>query len=102
MAFKFTNSFKIHTCAVYDRHEICYLAIIRFSHTELPWKHKAKNYQELVKNMLSKSKNLGTKMSIKVHYLFSHLDCFPANLGDLSEEHGESFHQDIKVMEERY
>ena len=27
-------------------------------------------------------------MSIKVHYLFSHLDCFPANLGDLSEERG--------------
>ena len=40
-------------------------------------------------------------MSIKVHYLFSHLDCFPANLGDLSEENGEIY-QDIKVMEERY
>ena len=41
-------------------------------------------------------------MSIKIHYLFSHLDRFPENLGELSEEQGERFHQDIKVMEERY
>ena len=41
-------------------------------------------------------------MSIKMHYLHSHLDCFPHNLGDLSEEQGERFHQDIKTMEERY
>ena len=63
---------------------------------------KAENYQELVEGMLSKFKDLGVKMSIKIHYLFSHLDRFPANLGDLSEEHGERFHQDIKVMEKRY
>ena len=41
-------------------------------------------------------------MSIKVHYLHSHLDHFSKNLGDLSEEQGERFHQDIRVMEERY
>ncbi len=41
-------------------------------------------------------------MSIKVHFLFSHLDRFPGNLGDYSEEQGERFHQDIKTMEERY
>ena len=41
-------------------------------------------------------------MSIKIHYLFSHLDRFPENLWELSEEQGERFHQDIKVMEERY
>ena len=41
-------------------------------------------------------------MSIKVHYLDSHLDRFPENLGDLSEEQGERFHQDIKIIEERY
>ena len=52
--------------------------------------------------MLSKFKDLGVKMSIKVHYLFSDFDCFPINLGYLSEEHGEKFHQDIKVMEERH
>ena len=41
-------------------------------------------------------------MSIKVHFLFSHLDEFPENLGTVSDEQGERFHQDIKVMEERY
>ena len=41
-------------------------------------------------------------MSIKVHFLHIHLDRFPANLGDLSEEQGERFHQDIRTMEERF
>ena len=53
---------------------------------------KTENYQELVENTLSKFKDFGVKMGIKVHYLFSHLDRFPTNLGDLSEEHGERFH----------
>jgi hypothetical protein len=35
-------------------------------------------------------------MSAEVHYLHSHLDRFPENLGDLSEEQGEKFQQDIK------
>ena len=64
--------------------------------------YKASNYVELVSNMLSSFKDLGCNMSIKVHYLHSHLDHFPKNLGDLSEEQGERFHQDIRVMEERY
>jgi hypothetical protein len=63
---------------------------------------KADNYEELVLNMLTNFKNLGTNMSIKVHFLHSHLNRFPHNLGDFSEEQGERFHQDIKVMEERY
>ena len=60
------------------------MAITYFSHTELPWKPKSSNYQEMVENMLSKFKDLGVKMSIKVHYLFSHLDSFPTNFVDLS------------------
>ena len=55
-----------------------------------------------VQNMLSSFRKLGCSMSIKVHYLESHLDYFPANLGDVSEEQGERFHQDIKTMENRY
>ena len=51
--------------------------------------------------MLSKFKDLGVKISIKFYYLFSHLDRFPANLGDLNEKHVERFHEDIKVMKER-
>ena len=41
-------------------------------------------------------------MSVKVHFLHSHLDYFPENLGAMSEEQGERFHQDLKTMEKRY
>ncbi|GFU98556.1 uncharacterized protein TNCV_3653871 [Trichonephila clavipes] len=41
-------------------------------------------------------------MSVKVHFLHSHLDYFSENLGAVSEEQGERFHQDIKEMERRY
>lgn len=64
--------------------------------------HKAINYVELVNNMLLNFRRLGCNMSVKVHYLHSHLDRFPDNLGDTSEEQGERFHQDIKTMEDRY
>lgn len=64
--------------------------------------HKAANYVELVEQMLSNFHTLGCNMSIKIHYLHSHLDRFPENLGDVSEEQGERFHQDISIMEERY
>ncbi|KAK4871977.1 hypothetical protein RN001_016101 [Aquatica leii] len=64
--------------------------------------YKAKNYIELVENMLSNFNILGCNMSIKVYYLYNHLDRFQKNLGDLSEEQGERFHQDIKTMEDRY
>jgi hypothetical protein len=37
-----------------------------------------------------------------VHFLASHLDYFPENLGAVSKEQGERFHQDIKEMEQRY
>lgn len=64
--------------------------------------HKAETYVELVNEMLNCFQSLGCNMSIKVHYLHSHLDRFPENLGDTSEEQGERFHQDIKTMEDRY
>jgi len=41
-------------------------------------------------------------MSLKIHFLESHLDFFPENLGEVSDEHGERFHQDILAMEMRY
>ena len=36
------------------------------------------------------------------HFLHSHLDFCSENLGDESDEHGERFHQQMKVMETRY
>ena len=54
---------------------------------------------ELSKEELSK---IRTRMSVKMHFLWSHLDYFPQNCGDVSEEQRERFHQDIRVMQERY
>lgn len=64
--------------------------------------NKARNYAELVNNMLTAFRNLGCNMSIKMHYLFSHMNRFPENLGSMSDEQGERFHQDMKEMETRY
>ena len=60
---------------------------------------KAENNPESVEDKHFRCKNLDVKVNIKVYYLFTHLDCFPENLGDLSEEHGERYHYDIMVME---
>ena len=60
------------------------------------------NYKEIVNNMLGNFRILGINMSIKVHFLHSHLDWFAENLGDVSDEQGKRFHQNIKTMEERY
>ena len=49
--------------------------------------------------MLSSFQNLGCNISINVYIFKSHLDTFPENLGSVSDEQGERFHLDIKVME---
>ena len=48
--------------------------------------YRADKYKEIVNNMLGNFKILGIDMSIKVHFLHSHLDLFPENLGDVSDE----------------
>ena len=63
---------------------------------------KASNYWNLVDAMLQNLHALGARMSIKFYYLLSHLDYFPENLGDVSKEQDERFHQDIRTIEERY
>ena len=60
------------------------------------------NYVNLVEELLSAYHSLGCSMSIKMHFLHSHLDFFSENLGALSDEQGERFHQDIAEMERRY
>lgn len=64
--------------------------------------HKAENYRDIVADFLHSYKVMGCKMSLKIHFLDSHLDFFPENLGAVSDEHGEHFHQQISVMEKRY
>ena len=41
-------------------------------------------------------------MSLKIHFLESHLEIFPENLSEVSDEHGERFRQDIMTMEKQY
>jgi len=41
---------------------------------------------------------MGCNMSLKIHSLESHLNVFPENLSEVSDEHGERFHQDIMAM----
>jgi len=63
---------------------------------------KAANFRELVQDLVDSYEQLGCNMSLKMHFLFSHLYFFPLNSGDVKDEHGERFHQDISVMEHRY
>ena len=58
-------------------------------------KHKATNYKENVEQMLQFYKEMDARMSLKMHFLHSHLEFFPENNGDVSDEHGERFHLDI-------
>ena len=64
--------------------------------------NKDPNFKAIVEDMLQNLKELGCSMSLKLHFLHSHLDYFPENLGAVSEEQGERFHQDVKEMERRY
>ena len=64
--------------------------------------HKAENYVELVDKMHGNFKQLNVNMCIKMHFLYSHLDNFPENLGNVSDKQGKMFHQDMRVMDERY
>ena len=49
---------------------------------------KAPNYREIVGELLQSYQDMGCNMSLKIHFLDSHLDFFPENLGAVSEEHG--------------
>ena len=64
--------------------------------------YRHNEYADMVDNMLKAYENLGSRMSLKMHFLHSLLDFFPPNLGAVSDEQGEWFHQDISVMESRY
>jgi len=64
--------------------------------------HKAANYQDVLQDLLPLYKAMECNVSLKIHFLKSHLDFFPENLSEVSDEHNERFHQDIMAMEKRY
>ena len=51
--------------------------------------HKSDDYVRLDENTIQCYQALGSRMSVKIHFLHSHLDYFPSNLGAFSEEQGE-------------
>jgi hypothetical protein len=62
-------------------------------------KHKSPNYRTLVENMLKTFRNMGWNMSIKLHFLRSHLDVFTSKIGYVIDEHDECFYQDFSTVE---
>jgi hypothetical protein len=65
-------------------------------------KNKCENYEEIVESLIQHYEVLGCRMSVKLHYFHSNLEFFIPNLGHVSKEHGERFHQDIEAIEKRY
>jgi hypothetical protein len=45
---------------------------------------------------------MGVNMSLKIHFLHSHLDFFRKNLGSTSDEQGERFHHDLKFFGDQH
>lgn len=64
--------------------------------------NKAENYEQIVKEMIRNFGKMKVNQSLKIHFLESHLDFFPKNLGEFSDEHGEKFHQEIALIEGRF
>lgn len=63
---------------------------------------KSNEYEQIVKKMIEAFKQMKVAMSLKVLFLDAHLNFFPENCGDCSDEHGERFHQDVMEIEKRY
>ena len=91
------QAFTSHMTAVESAAWCSYASVVR----EFLGNTKASNYRYLVDVMLRNFQALGSRMSIKLHDLFSHLDYFPENLGDVSEEQGKGFTKILRD-EERY
>ena len=64
--------------------------------------HRHDQYADIVDRMMKAYEQLGARMPLKMHFLHSHLELFPSNLGEISDEEEERFHQDISVIKERY
>ena len=88
------------TQTINDTEKAAWLSFVDVTNNFL--EKKAQNYENLVSYMLSAFHHLGCITSIKVHFLFNHLDKFPESIGSVRYEQGEQFHQDLMTVEERY
>jgi hypothetical protein len=91
----FQNSIKNHNNVVERNAWTAFKNVIE----KLLGNHKDEDYENIVRIMFKNFHILRCNMSLKVNFLFSHLNLFPKNLGAVSEEQGERLDQDIKQME---
>ena len=91
-------AFVLHMTVVESAARCSYVSVVK----EFLEKTKADCYQDMLKQMLTNFQAFGARMIIKIHYLFSHLGRFLENLGEVSKEQDERFHQAIKNKEMRY
>ena len=54
------------------------------------------DYQACIEKLLKSCEDMGCRMSLKIHFFNSHLNFFLPNLGAVSDEHGERFHQTLR------
>jgi hypothetical protein len=87
------------TMTIVDRNA---LEAFRMVVTYFLGKNKHKHYAEIVESFIQHYEVLGCTTLVKLHYLHSHREFFRPNLGDVSEEHGERFHQDTEAIKKRY
>jgi hypothetical protein len=59
------------------------------------------NYSAIVRELISSHGAMGCNMSLELNFPYSHLDFFPEKVEAISDEHGETFHQDISQLEKR-
>ncbi|GBM02504.1 hypothetical protein AVEN_76539-1 [Araneus ventricosus] len=65
-------------------------------------KSQSGKLRQIVNNLLKGLQNHGMQHVVENHFLHSHLEFYPENLGSISDEHGEQFHQAISNMGARY
>jgi hypothetical protein len=63
---------------------------------------KSPDFSGGVQKLMKAHTEMGCHMSLKVHFLHSHLGYFSENLDEVSDEQGERFYRDIKSMEHCY
>lgn len=65
-------------------------------------KHRHSDYAAYVRDMLDAFWQIDVNMSLKIHFMNSHLELFASQLPSESDEQGEKFHQIAKPFEENY
>lgn len=76
--------------ATMDNHELTAWGAFKQVCQGFLGKYKAANYAASVDELIESYQQLGCNMSLKLHFLHSHLSFFPEN-EDVSDEHGERF-----------